>query len=108
MARNLREKICTIVNDSYDLRRESVVTRIENLIKDELQLRDEERDLTYQDLTYIQSVAAREFTEMRLSEDAIGKLAGEQSMIRTLCLVNATVSFLRSRGLLHSLFRYKK
>ena len=108
MPRNLREKIHAILNDGSDLRPESTVTRIENLVKDELELRNEERSLTYQDLSMIQSFAAREFTSMRMDEQVLGKMSGDQPMIRTLCLVNATVSFLRSKGLLHSTFRYKK
>ena len=108
MPRNLREKIHAILNDGYDLKPESTVTRIENLVKDELELRNEERFLTYQDLSQIQSFAAREFTTMRMDEQALGNLSGEQPMIRNLCLVISTVSFLRSKGLLHSTLRYKK
>lgn len=108
MARNLREKIHAILNDSYDIRRESVVTKIERLIMEELELRNEERDINYQDVSLIQSMAAKEFTQMRTDEGALGKVSGDQPMIRTLCLFNATISFLRSKGLLYSTFRFKK
>lgn len=108
MARNLREKIHAILNDSYDIRRESVVTKIENLIKEELSLKEEERQLNYQDVSFIQSVAARNFVDRRTDEGAIGKMAGDQPMIRTLCMFDAVVSFLRSKGLLSATFIFKK
>ena len=108
MARNLRDKIRTLVQDAYDLRQESVVTKIENLIKDEMQLRDEERDLTYYDLVYIKSLAVQEFTAMNMTEPTLGKLTGDQEMIRLLCLVNAINGFLRSKGLTPAIFKYKK
>src|SRR5690606_5054607 len=108
MSRNLRDKIRLIVRDAYDLRQESVVTQIENLIKEELGLREEERAINYQDLTYINSVAAQELTQMRVDQEAIGKVHGDQPMLRTLCIVNATVGFLRQRGLMTALVKYKK
>lgn len=108
MARNLREKIHAIVNDAYDLRQPSVITKIENLIKDEMQLRDEEREITHYDLTYIQSVAVKEMTDMRLDAEHLGKIAGDQGLVRTLCFVNAITGFLRQRGLLSALLKYKK
>lgn len=108
MARNLRDKIRAIVNDSYDIRQESVVTKIENLIKDELQLRDEERTLTPQDVMLIKSTASKEFADMRLDQEFLGYLHGDQESVRTLCLINATVSFLRMKGLTSALLTYKK
>lgn len=108
MARNLKEKIHAILNDSYDIRRESVVTKIERLLIEELELRNEEREINYQDIGFIQSMAAKSFVEMRTDEGAIGKMSGDQPMIRTLCLFDATVSFLRSKGFLYSTFRFKK
>lgn len=108
MARNLREKIAAVVQDVYDLRQDSAVTKIENLIKDELQLRDQERDITYYDLTYIKSLAVKEFTDMNMTEPTLGKLTGDQEMIRILCLLNALNSFMRSKGLTPVIFKYKK
>lgn len=108
MARNLRDKIRTIVQDAYDLRQESVVTKIESLIKEELQLREEEREITYQDLTYIQSVASQEFSSMRMDQEALGRIHGDHSLMRTLCLVNAMVGFLRQRGFMTAILKYKK
>lgn len=108
MARNLRDKIRAIINDSYDIRQESLVTKIENLVKDELQLRDEERSLTPQDVMLIQSNATKEFSEMRMDQEALGYIHGDQGAVRALCLINATVSFLRLKGLTSALLVYKK
>lgn len=108
MARNLREKLFAILNDSYDLRQESLVTKLENLLKEELELKQEERLLTYQDIVYIQSVAVKEFVDLNPSEQSIGKLAYDQDMMKHLCLINATILFLRGKGLLSSTFKYKK
>ncbi len=106
--RNLRDKIRALVGDAYDLRMESVVTRIENLVKDELALRDEERQINFQDLNLIQSDAVGEFTRIRMDQDSLGRIAGDDALVRTLCVVNATVSFLRSKGHTTAILRYKK
>lgn len=108
MSRNIREKIFAIVNDTYDIRREDTVSAIERLIKDELELRDQEREVTYYDMVQIQSLAVKEYSNLRMNEDTLGKMSGDQGLIRTLCVFNATVAFLRSKKLLYSLFRYKK
>ena len=108
MARNLREKISAVVNDAYDLRKESVITRIENLIKDELALQQEDRTISYYDLYDIQSSAIKNFVDMNMTEESLGKLAGDQPMIRTLCLVNSVVGLFRSKGFLNAVIKYEK
>jgi hypothetical protein len=108
MARNLREKIQALVNDAYDLQAPSTVTLIENLIKEELELKNEERTFDFYDLNLINSMAIKEFTDMNPSFSGIGRIAGDEPMVRTLCVVKATVSFLRNKGLLSALLRYEK
>lgn len=106
MARTLRDKINAIVTDAYDLRRESSITLIENLIKEELRLQEEERVLTYIDLLSINSNAINEFTHMNVGPEALGKISGDQSLIRTLCIFNSIISFLRNKKLLTSVIKY--
>lgn len=108
MARNLREKIKSLVNDAYDLRSESIVTKIENLVKEELNLRDEERTYEYEDLVKIQADASRQYVDIAVSQEAVGNITGDQASLRAMCLVDATVGFLRSKGLLSSILKYKK
>jgi hypothetical protein len=109
MPRNLREKIAAIVNDAYDLRQESVITKLENLVKEELEMKDQDRVLTYHDLTVIRSMAVQEFTNMNMSPSAVGsRLAGDQETVRFLCIVNAVISFLRSKQLINFKFNYEK
>lgn len=109
MPRNIREKISAIVNDAYDLRQESVITRLENLIKDELQMRDEDRVLTYHDICVIKSAATSEYTKMNLTKDGIGsKMYGDGEAIRFLCIFNAVISFLRSKNLINFKFDYER
>ena len=107
MPRNLREKIAAVVNDAYDLRQESVITKLENLVKEELEMRDQERLLTYHDLTVVKSMAVQEFTSMNMSPTSVGsKLAGDQETIRFLCLFNAVIAFLRSKQLINFRLTY--
>lgn len=108
MARNLRDKLLLVIQDCYDLRQESVVSKLEDLIKDELRLREEEREIDYQDLNYIQSVASSDYVTMRFDKELLGKLFQDQNMVRTLCIVNATVGFLRQKGLLPAVVKYRK
>lgn len=108
MARNLRDKIRVLLGDAYDIRQESMITKIENLIKEELQLKDEERDITYQDLAYVQDLAVQEYSKMRMDQEALGYIQGDAGLIRTLCSINATVVFLRKQGLLSCILKYKK
>lgn len=108
MARNLRDKIRLLIADAYDLQQETVISKIEALITDELKLRDEERLFDHQDLCYIQSVATQEFVQLRHDKETLGRLFQEPEMVRSLCIVNATIGFLRSKGLLPAILRYKK
>lgn len=108
MARNLRDKLRLIIDDAYDLQQEVVLNKLEALVKEELQLREEERLFDYQDLCYIKSVATQEFVNLRHDKESLGKLFQEPETVRLLCIVNATVGFLRSKGFLPMILKYTK
>lgn len=108
MARNLRDKLRLIIEDAYDLQQETVLTKLEALVKEELALREEERLFDYQDLCYIKSVATQEFVNLRHDQGSLGRLFQEPESVRILCIINATVGFLRQKGLLPAIIRYKK
>lgn len=109
MARNLREKIALIVNDAYDLRQVAVITKLENLFKEELALKDEDRVLTYHDLFTIKSSATQNYTNMNMSTAGLGeKLANDRELVRTLCMIDAVVGFMRLKKLINFKFEYEK
>ena len=108
MARNLRDKIRLLIQDSYDLQQESVVSKIERLVEEELNLAEQEREFNYQDLCQIQSVAVNEFVNLRHDQAAVGRLFQDPDAVRVLCIVNATIGFLRQRGFLSTILKYNK
>ena len=108
MARNLRDKLRLAIQDSYDLRKEDVIIKLERLFNEELALAESEREFNYEDLCHINSVAVQEFLSLRHDQSALGKLFQQPELVRNLCIVNATVAFLRQRGFLSTVMRYTK
>lgn len=108
MSNSLRDKIRSLVEEAYDLRKESVITKIEQLVEEEVALSKEEYKIGYKDLMLINSSANKHMTEMDLGPESLGKIHGDQSLIRTLCFTNSVVSFLRSKGLLRSLVSFSR
>lgn len=108
MARNIRDKLRLAVQDAYDLKSEEILTKLERLFIEELDLMQVEREFNYQDLCYIQSVAVQEFNTLRHDKESLGRVFSEPELVRNLCVVNATVGFLRQRGFLSTILKYTK
>lgn len=108
MARNIRDKLRLAIQDSYDLRTEDVLSKLERLFIEELELMQVEREFNYQDLCYIQSVAVQEFNNLRHDKESLGRLFSDPEQVRNLCVVNATVGFLRQKGFLPTILKYTK
>ena len=100
MPKNLREKLALVLDDCQDLQKWELLQRLERVVNEEIGFMKAEHQVDSVDLSTIQSYATKEYNDMRLDEQALGRIYGDGNLIRVLCYINAVLSHFRSKGLI--------
>ena len=95
MSRNLDSKIALLVDDLRGLNTQESIKRVKTLITQELDFLSTEHSITENDLAFMQSTAARAFTQEDVNTFGI-----DPSYYRTWLLLDSFVKFLRREGLI--------
>lgn len=106
MPRNLQNKIYTLLDDIEDLDRHEAAKRIEALVKEEINFQKIEHVIGRHDLSVISSKAVQTFIDT--DPRNFGQYSADSEKHRAWCFVDATVNFLKNKGLISCVIRYDK
>lgn len=108
MAKNLREKLALVLEDTETVSKETRLNRLVRVYLDELELLEAEHAFSPQDMNHVNSLAGSEYAELYPTKENLGYIASDPSMIRTLCMIKGVVGMLRHKGLIKFTVKYRK
>lgn len=108
MPKNIKQKLALILEDAESLKKYELLRLLERMFNEEMEFLQAEHQVDIYDLTNVKSQAIDMYNQMRMTMDSLGNLHGDSELIRTMCLMMATISLLRSKGLVNFTLTYKK
>jgi hypothetical protein len=108
MPKNLREKLALVLEDCQDLKQYELLNRLERVVNEELNFLANDHKVDTFDLTQIRSLAINNYNQLNMSQSSLGKAYGDGELVRTLCMVDSVISFLRSKGLVNFTITFNK